>query len=380
MNGHNVIVLDINGLRQSQREVETYLKETAGFFTVYGISGLVTTYKYQKWLIQTIRKYSNWSIICGGGCATTTQGLLWQVGANYVVQGAGENKLPYFLSDYTYKTIDDIPWPDWDSLPMHVYLYNPIWGQDTGNSSNKHPEMIQGASVNTITSRGCPYDCTFCYDPFGKTYEQRTVSNVIAEIQELKRRYNIDFIGFLDDNMFVKKQWILEFCQEMKKENILWGCHARVNEVDNKILEASYEAGCRWIGYGIESGSQTILNNMNKKTTVDQAKRAIQLTRKYNIYPNTTFIYGYPGENPQTVAETIVFCQEMGLQPSFFYATPYPMTDLFHAYKKRIMKTFGGFEKYVMALGDAKDYLINLTSMSDSQFFRLREGLIEAVN
>lgn len=378
--GHNVTILDINATRISKTKVEEYIKIFDYNTHLYGISGLITTYKYQKWLMETIRKYSNKAIVCGGGCASTAEDLLWKAGASFVIEGEGENKLPDFVRTQKYNNIDDIPFPDWDSLEMETYLKNPIWGEEAKNSSGLHSDMKQERSMNVITSRGCPYSCNFCYDLFGKKYKQRSVSNVIAEIRELKRRYDVDFIGFLDDNMYVNSKWVLNFCEEMKKEKLYWGCHARVNEVNDKVLEASYEAGCRWIGYGIESGSQKILNNMNKKVKVKQAKKAIESTRKHNIYPNTTFIYGYPGEDAQTVAETIEFCTELALKPSFFYATPYPMSSLFKAFKTRILTDFKDFESYVEKLGDAKDYIVNLTDMSDKDFFKQRERLIGALN
>ncbi len=378
--GHNISILDINASRINKIEVEQCIKENRGIYHCYGISGLITTYKYQKWLIQTIAKYTDAYIFCGGGCASTAGDLLLKAGADEVIPGAGENRLPDFMSKLRYNNIDELPFPDWWNLPMETYLQNPIWGSDAKNSSGIHPDMKQERSANTVTSRGCPYSCNFCYDPFGRAYQQRSIWDVTAEVQQLKDKYNIDFIGFVDDNMFVNRGWVLNFCEAMSEQNILWGCHARVNEVDSEVLKAAYDSGCRWIGYGIESGSQTILNNMNKGTTEKQSGRAISLTRKYNIYPNTTFIYGYPGENAKTVKETIEFCIILGLKPEFFYATPYPMTQLYNTLKSRILAHFGGFEKYVEALGDAKDFLINLTDMPDKYFFALRETLIGELN
>lgn len=377
--GHKIDVLDINAIRLTKEEVEKYLKISSPKYDLFGISGIITTYDYQKWLIEIIRRYSAQPIVCGGGCASTVGNLLLKTGATEIILGEGENAmLKYLKSDIEYKTIDDIPFPDWQSIDMEAYLVNPIWGKNSGNASNvgihKDMENIK-RSVNVITSRGCPYSCHFCYDLFGRSYRQRSVENIINELKLLKENYNVDFVGFVDDNMYVNKKWVLEFCEKVSELNLLWGCHARSNEVDSEVLEASYRAGCRWIGYGIESGSQTILNAMNKRMTVNVQKQAILATKQAGIYPNTSFIYGYPGENKKTVEETIDFCKEVDIKPNFFYATPYPGSKLYKDNELKILEKFGNLETFLSKLGEAKDFVINLTDMSNSKFFKLKEYL-----
>lgn len=381
--GHDITVFDINAERISNEIVEKYINYSQGCFDLYCISGIVTTYNYQKWLIRMIKSYSDKPIVCGGGCATVAGNSLLNAGASEIIEGAGENKiLSYLKSSLKYTNIDDIPFPHWESFNMETYLKNPIWGKETGNSSNVdiHSDM-KGVkrSMNVITSRGCPFSCYFCYDLYGKNYQQRSVDNVIAELKTLKKNYNVDFIGFVDDNMFVNKEWVMEFCKEMYYLNLLWGCHARVNEVDKDILSYAYASGCRWIGYGIESGSQTMLNLMNKKTTVEQNKKAIIMTRDAKIYPNCSFIYGYTGENEKTVNETIDFCKSVNIQPSFFHAIPYPGSKFYRDNELKIMRKFNGFENFVTKLGDAKNFVINLTGMSDNKYFKLKDYLEKEV-
>jgi len=377
--GHNVDVLDINALRLDKETVARYLISTCSKYDYYGISGIVTTYAYQKWLIESIRSVSNYPIICGGGCASTAGRLLLEAGATKVIEGEGENSiLSYFGSVFRYSNINEFPMPDWENINMETYVENRIWGKETGNASNvgihKDMENIR-RNACVITSRGCPYNCSFCYDLFGCNYRQRNVVSVIKEIKLLKENYNVDFIGFIDDNMFVDKRWVLSFCDEMRKLDLLWGCHARVNEVNEEILESAYNSGCRWIGYGIESGSQTMLNKMNKKTTVRHARTAIELTRKYDIYPNTSFIYGFPGENKATVSETVRFCKDLDLKPSFFHSIPYPGSKLYKDNEIQILNKFGGYENFIMQLGEAKDFVINLSGMPDKQYFKLKENM-----
>ena len=210
--GHNVDVWDFNWLRFTKEEVEDLLNCNKKYYDLFCVSGIVTTYSYQKWLIETIRKYSVKPIVCGNGCASVVGNLLLKAGATEVIAGEGENKiLKYVNSSLTYNSIDEIPFPDYSSFSMETYLKNPIWGKDTGNSSNVaiHPDMENiKRSVNVITSRGCPFSCKFCYDLFGKNYRQRSVQNVIDEISYLQSKHNIDFVGFVDDNMFVNRNWV----------------------------------------------------------------------------------------------------------------------------------------------------------------------------
>jgi radical SAM superfamily enzyme YgiQ (UPF0313 family) len=129
------------------------------------------------------------------------------------------------------------------------------------------------------------------------------------------------------------------------------------------------QAGCVWIGYGIESGSQKILDAMNKRVTIDRAERAIIETRKAGIFANTTFIHGYPGENEQTVRETAKFKEKLGIRATSFYATPYPGTPLFEKHAAHHIKDLDGF---VRSLGNATEFVINLTDSTDNEFHRLK--------
>ena len=131
------------------------------------------------------------------------------------------------------------------------------------------------------------------------------------------------------------------------------------------------EVGCVWIGYGIESGSQRILDAMNKKATVLQAKQAIVDTRRAGIFPNTTFMFGYPGENLETIQETVDFKREMELECGSFFATPYPGTYLYEQVQGQIRDE----EDFVKSLGNATEFTVNLTGFPDDELFRLKKAM-----
>lgn len=370
--GHSIDIYDINAYRPSESAIIDTLERKCreNPWDVVGISGLITTYRFQTWLIPHLRRINpKAKIVQGGGLATSNPELCR---ADIAVRGEGE--LPMLAicnSEVVYirsqQRLDDIPMPAWNLLPMDIYLNNPIWGDSAGNSSQL-PGIKVKKSMNIIASRGCPFSCNYCYHLFGQGYYRiRSPKNVIAEVEALIGRYGVDFIGFVDDNMMVFKEWLSELCDLLKPLSINWGCHGRVASATPWLLDKMRSSGCRWIGYGIESGSQVILNRMNKNQTVKQARNAILDTRSADIFPNTTFIYGYPGETPVTVQETIDFKAGLNLKCGSFYATPYPGTVLYEQVKHKLPKD------YIAKLGNAAEFVVNLTDMSDDLFFELKK-------
>jgi anaerobic magnesium-protoporphyrin IX monomethyl ester cyclase len=401
--GYDVEIYDINALRPSEDAVVSELKTKT--WDVVGVSGLITTYQYQKWLIPVLKQINPQApVISGGGLATTNSELLFRrTPLDIAVIGEGEqtmfelctciqmgddlSSIPgirYRWNGHIAKnpqrknieTLDLIPFPAWDLLPMDIYRKNPIWGDIAGNSSGFRKEVTVTRSMNIISSRGCPFSCNYCYHLFGKSsYRCRSIQNVIYEIEILVDRYDVDFIGFVDDNMMASEKRVLEFCDALAKKKlpITWGCHGRVSSAKPDVLERMASVGCVWIGFGIESGSRKMLNAMNKKASVGQAKTAIRNTRAAGIYPNTTFIFGYPGETAETIQETVVFKRELGIECGSFFATPYPGTPLYNSISHRIENV----EAFIQSLGNATEFAINLTDFDDDTLLALKNTMDE---
>ncbi|MEW6667481.1 MAG: radical SAM protein [Thermodesulfobacteriota bacterium] len=396
--GFDVEIYDVNALRPSRSELLETLRRKS--WNVVGLSGLVTTYGFQKWLIPHLKTLNPGApVISGGGLATSSSDLLFvHSPVDIAVIGEGEATMlelcrvlergdPLagvagirFRENGQIMTtprrdliadLDAVPLPAWDLLPVEIYLANPIWGDQAANSSGFRRDVRVTRSMNVISSRGCPYSCNYCYHLFGRSrYRFRSARNVAAEVETLVDAYGVDFIGFVDDNMMASERRLLRFCDIMEKRRlpVTWGCHGRVTSARPEILERMAETGCVWIGYGIESGSQKILDAMNKKARVAQAREAIRNTRKAGIYPNTTFIFGYPGETLETIQETIDFKKEMGIECGSFFATPYPGTPLYEQIRCRIRDE----EEFILSLGNATEFTINLTGFSDNELFRLK--------
>jgi radical SAM superfamily enzyme YgiQ (UPF0313 family) len=399
--GFEVEIYDVNALRPERDEVIKYLKKEK--WDIIGLSGLITTYKFQEWLISELKAiHSEALIVSGGGLATSNSELLFkQTGVDINVVGEGEQtilelcraiELGGDLNDVAgvcfrrngqivvnrarenIENLDTIPFPAWDLLPMQIYLRNPIWGDVASNSSGFRDDIDVTRSMNIISSRGCPFSCRYCYHLFGRSNCRfRSAQNVVDEIEALVERYRVNFVGFVDDNMMASERRMIEFFEFMEKKRfaVTWGCHGRVTSAKPAVLQRMANAGCVWIGYGIESGSQKMLDAMNKKATVTQAKEAIVQTRKAGIFANTTFIFGYPGETRETIQETIDFKRELGIECGSFFATPYPGTPLYEEIKSRIVDQ----EAFFQSLGNATDFSINLTDFSNEELFRLKEAM-----
>lgn len=401
--GHEVKIYDANALRPDARRLEQDLLRAE--WDIAGVSGLVTTFSFQVWIIERLKAMNPQApVVSGGGLATSIPRLLFKnAPLDFAVLGEGEETMaelvetlergdaPLSVQGLAYREegrvritpprpnipdLDTVPFPAWDLLPMEVYLPNPVWGGEARNSSGFPPHVRVSRSMNVISSRGCPFACEFCYHLFGRShYRFRSAENVAAEVEQLVDRYGVDFVGFVDDNMMASEKRLLEFCDllERRKLPITWGCHARVTSAKPDILQRMAETGCVWIGYGIESGSQRILDAMNKKVRVEEARRAVLRTRQAGMFANTTFIFGYPGETLETIQETIDFKKSLGIRCGSFFATPYPGTPLYEKCRDRIPDE----ETYILSLGNATQFTVNLTDFEEARLFRLKQAMDE---
>ncbi len=401
--GFHVEIYDVNALRPSKEEISKSLKDMT--WDLVGLSGLITTYKFQKWLIPELKAMNPEApVISGGGLATSNNKLLFQNSPlDVAVIGEGEKTMLEWCLAFAgglewrnipgicyqengslvttskrgnIQDLDSVPFPSWHLLPMEVYLKHPIWGDAAYNSSGFRDDVSVTRSMNVISSRGCPFSCNYCYHLFGRSnYRLRSAQNVVDEIEALVDQYGVDFIGFVDDNMMASEKRLIEFCDLMERKQfpLTWGCHGRVTSARDDLLKRMADTGCVWIGYGIESGSQKILDAMNKKAKVEQAKQAVIETRKAGIYPNTTFIFGYPGETRQTIQETINFKRELALECGSFFATPYPGAPLYDEVKGRIEDE----EAFICSLGNATDFSVNLTNFDDKTLLYLKKAMDE---
>ena len=216
---------------------------------------------------------------------------------------------------------------DLDMLPFparHLAPYEKYWSVIASRSP----------MTTMITSRGCPYGCSFCARPhLGKKFRARSARNVVDEMERCVEMGIREFLIY-DDTFTVDKRRAMDICDEIinRKLNIGWDIRARVDTVDDEMLRKLKDAHCERIHYGVESGSNDILKVLKKGITIEQVRRAFHLTREHGIKTLAYFMFGSPGESREDILNSIAFAKE--LKPDYIHVTittPFPASELYES-------------------------------------------------
>jgi radical SAM superfamily enzyme YgiQ (UPF0313 family) len=195
---------------------------------------------------------------------------------------------------------------------------------------------------NIITSRGCPFFCTYCSNKiYGKSVRFRSPENVILEIKNLKEAYGINKFVFLDDCITLKRERMMEICRLMMSGNlnIKWVCITRVDAVDQELLMEMKKAGCIAIDYGIESGIPETLVRVKKGFIIKDVENALKWTDEVGINSMVNFMHGFPWETAEEISRSRDFIKKIkplvsGIMPSGI-VIPFPKTNLYEEYWKK---------------------------------------------
>lgn len=395
--GHNVQVLDINANRWSNDEVVHRLRQAD--FDAAGVTGMVTEFPSVRWLSEVLKETNpSAKVILGGGLPTAFPRLMLEkTRADIVVVGEGEatvKELAHSLAGDTpldevkgiwYREngrpratqareligdLDTLPSPARHLFPLEQYMANPV----------PYLRMFDEDVVpaNIVSSRGCPYHCTYCFHGlWGDRFRARSAENIVDEMKLLHSEYGVNGIFFMDDVFVLDRKRLLSICDRLISEDLdmIWAASGRVNLMNGHMLERMRAAGCRTILYGIESGSQTILDEMRKGVRVEQARQAVLETWDAGILPVGYLMIGMFSETRETVEETVQFCNETGLVSGFSYATPFPGTELYAQAVEREMIEPGDAERLLERWGAWSDeILVNLTDMPDDELKAIKRN------
>jgi anaerobic magnesium-protoporphyrin IX monomethyl ester cyclase len=221
------------------------------------------------------------------------------------------------------ENLDDLPFPSREQFDNEAY--------------KRYYCRRFGYSISPIiTSRGCPFSCDFCSRPvFGQGFRTRSPANIVDEMESIVG-LGYDRVWFADDCFTLNRDHLIEVCNEIGRRqlNVDWECLSRVDTMDSDIAVRMKRAGCVRVFFGIESGNERVLNLMNKQITVGQARKAVHEAKAGGLKVGAFFIIGYPGENDDSVLDTVRFASALPLDYlSFTLPYPIPGTPLFERIK-----------------------------------------------
>jgi len=226
------------------------------------------------------------------------------------------------------KNIDELPPPARYLMNMDFYLRT----KDRLPQTYLYFVPPDTKTASILTSRGCPHRCIFCHNTWrGIPFRLHSAERIISEIEQLISSYGIRALFFVDDNLFADVPRLRKLCELIKinRFNIIWGANARVDNIDIETLKVAKQAGCRQVTFGFESGSQRILDVLNKGTTVEQNRKAVKLCNRAGIIPQGTVMIGNPTETIEDIRATQEFIRKSKIESlGVCIATPYPGTDL----------------------------------------------------
>jgi radical SAM superfamily enzyme YgiQ (UPF0313 family) len=220
------------------------------------------------------------------------------------------------------RPVDDIPFPNRHKIDYHQYL--DTWKKHHGQST-----------VSVSTQRGCPYTCNWCSTAvYGQSYRRRSPEIIVDELIEIKKQYNPDSLWFVDDVFTVSHEWLRKFAHEVvrRKAIIPFECITRADRMSVEVIDLLKQAGAFRVWIGAESGSQKIIDAMDRRVDVNTVRAMIRLTKKAGIETGTFIMLGYPGETEEDIISTIHHLKDS--DPDHFTITlAYPIkgTGLYEA-------------------------------------------------
>jgi radical SAM superfamily enzyme YgiQ (UPF0313 family) len=256
--------------------------------------------------------------------AIMSNGNLQQVNGIAFIE---DNQIIQTQARTKFKELDELPLPNREAINMQNYLAT--WKNNHGKSS-----------MTISTQRGCPYTCKWCSTAvYGQSYRRRPANQVAEEMKMLKEQYHPDALWFVDDVFTVSHKWLLAFKEEVLKQDavIPFECITRAERLNDEILQLLKDVGCFRIWIGAESGSQTIIDAMDRRVDVNQVKKVIQDTNAMGIETGTFIMLGYPGETEKDITETIQYLKDAN--PTLYTITiAYPIkgTSLYNDIEHKI--------------------------------------------
>ncbi|HEV8616427.1 MAG TPA: radical SAM protein [Methylomirabilota bacterium] len=419
--GHQVQVFDANAWRASDAVVAQVLG--ADRWDVVALGGITTAYRSIKHIVGLARRLAPQALIVAGGGFLTSMPrdimrFLPQIDVGVV--GEAFQSFPELLRRVDAEKrdwarvpglawrdpkgriivnpeqpllmeLDTLPYPAWELFPLEVYFENSM-------ALFSEEGMLTRRRLDINASYGCSLICRFCFHlgiagdmqmveqdgerdtAFGytRTIRYHSPRYVIDLVKYARRRFGIDFVGFLDENLMTMHQssgktwltdiarlWIEEGLQPQcirdnvphdpdRCSGVHWGGTSHATLCSPEVLAAIKEAGCSHLVYGYESFSPRVMKTIGKGATPATNERSLRWTLEAGIRPIPNQMMGFPDEDFDSIRDNVLAWNRLGLRVKPFFATPYPGTEWYYKYKDRILEQYGGdLEAFLLDLGDA---------------------------
>ena len=405
--GHDAEILDINLWRWTDDEVRDRLKTSDA--DVFGITGLISQYTYNLELAALLKElHPDRPVVQGGMMVAAMPRIMMEESphTDFVAVGEGERTIVELADalegQRPIASVDGLWYrdpakpgefivtghradiPDIDTLPYPAFdlVDIPAYHRSRGRAKEMHKIYQNKPFIPLLATRGCPYRCTYCHRFADERLRHRGTEAVLGEIDHWRQMYGVEYVEFQDELWGLSKKRAKEFCEAIIATGwgVTWGCSIRLNVIDEDIIRLMVKAGCIFVSFGVESGSEQILKNMGRPMKRETIVRGWSLVKKYQLNHLPSFMIGYVGETPETIRETVDLVCEMDVGSFagwFRYVTPLPGTELYEiaktrglieerAYIEEAGKTFAGLTTF-------DKLLVNLTEMSDQELAYWRD-------
>lgn len=421
--GHDVQIYDANAWRFGDEVIEDVC--VADDWDVIAIGGLTTTYGHIKRVVKIAKAICpEVPLIAGGGFITSMARdiMSWLPEIDFGVIGEAFETFPILvesieggnnnwaeINGIAYRAdgnvhltaarpllqdLDTLPWPAWDLFPLEEVYFK--------NSSSLYSEeaFLSRRRIDVNASFGCGLICRYCWHlgttgdmvvekndngdddvkfTYGRVVRMHSPRYIVDMVKELRNRYNVDFVNFLDENLMTvhassRRTWLSDLCdlwiaeglqpktrrdrREMTEadigDGVFWSGTSHASLHYPEILAKMYEAGCTHLVYGLESFDPKILKGLGKGTNRSNNISSVDICMASGIKPIPNIMLGFPDETYESVRNTITALIELGIHAKPHFATAYPGSEWFNTFKDSLTEQYGGsLEKYVLDLGDA---------------------------
>jgi len=326
-----VKILDCLLSKLSYKDFEDYIRKYKP--DIIGLTAFTLEFPSALKMAKIAKKLNkNTKIVLGGPHVSNHPQDLKNKEIDFIFRGEGEEAFPLLIKELNkkkpnFKKIPNMGWKKKNKIILNEIKFiqdlNKLQFPDFELIDFlKYPKLYlakKHPAIPLITSRGCPFSCTFCSakNISGKKFRARTPENILEEIKQLKQKFNIKEFQFWDDNFTLDKERANKFCDLLIKENLdlIWWCPngVRVETLDRELLLKMKKSGCYAMAFGIESGSEKIQKDMKKNLDLKKVKEIITFAHKIGIRTQGFFIIGYPTETKEDIEKTIKFAKSLPL-------------------------------------------------------------------